>query len=95
MSPERRTSEGIFWSNPNLGIDEESVYGLGYHFVPDGEEERVQEEWGKNNPLHQRKGWRVGQSDAPLGCPIYTYQLVVFDGDESVTGIHESKLKRI
>ena len=100
MSPERKTLFGIAWKNDNLGVTTEHLYGMNYHFVKDGEEERIQLDW-LNIYLNGMKGWKVGTTSAvthygvneiPIGADR---DIILFDGQTICTDLDKKWIKKI
>lgn len=85
MAPEYTDGYGIVhYSNPALGVPD-GEHSSNSRFFPDGTEQRVHTEWPWT-----RDGWLVGHAD-PItdyhGIPIGERELVVWDGEQNVSGI--------
>ena len=94
--PERRTHQGVYWYNPDIGITEEHAYSLNSFFVPDGKEQRVQEVWpGKWGEMNKKTGWDVGAVYFEGRGTNTEFRLVLFDNTLAVRGISPKRLKPI
>jgi len=86
MTPERKgIMDIVIYYNDRLGIPEK-IHSPLCHFVPDGEEKRIQlnmeGQWDDG-----KLGWWLGVMKAPTANSV-EYQLVKWDSDQGVSGIH-------
>ncbi len=93
MSPERRTPLGVEFWDDNLGVKKQR-HPHNYRFRDPSRYERVTVKIGGL----ERKATIVGDQETVLNhfgnpVPPKGSRLVVFDGDDHVTGVHETWLK--
>ena len=99
MSPEIRRNnwEGVIYKNDNLNVPE-TAYCLTCEFAEDEDIRRVRMNWSKTHN-DGRIGYWVGRMYHPVrevnGNEPADYELVVWDGENSVSGIHASKIEFI
>jgi len=94
MSPElnRNKWDGVIYENKALGIEWDR-YPLDYHFYPDDKVFPVEIHWFD---LPIRNALQVGETSEVIGKPIDgNLCLVVIEGTQYVSGIHESHVKKI